>query len=193
MLNKNTIRQIILQQRKALLQNDVNALSLRVCDQLQSLSIIADAKRVALYYSHANEVSTLEFITWCVQRHTEVLLPVLSQQSLLFYPYTKNNVQLNKFSIPEPRTTSSEPMALNDCDAVIVPLVAFDQQGCRIGRGGGFYDRALVPVKRSSGRPVLIGLAYDFQYVESCHPESHDVSLDIVVTPRQVYRCKTKK
>jgi 5-formyltetrahydrofolate cyclo-ligase len=76
-------------------------------------------------------------------------------------------------------------------DLVIAPLVAVDPSGSRIGRGRGYYDRALAVLLRSPrpARPFFVGVAHAFQVVEALDRSERDVPLDAVVTPTSVLRC----
>ena len=100
---------------------------------------------------------------------------------------TDGNTQRNKLGIVEPRIDGKQLIA-QQFDAVLVPLLAFDRQGNRLGMGGGFYDRAFA-FKHQSGyrkRPLLIGIAHHFQEAESLTTESWDVSLDAIITDQEL-------
>lgn len=89
------------------------------------------------------------------------------------------------FDIPVPPPGSGE-LGAAELDAVVVPLVAFDTAGNRLGRGAGYYDRALGAARSTTAAPLLVGWAYDFQQVERIDPEPWDVRLDLVVTPTRL-------
>jgi 5-formyltetrahydrofolate cyclo-ligase len=80
-------------------------------------------------------------------------------------------------------------VAIEDLDVMLVPGLAFDAEGRRLGFGGGYYDGALASAReRAPGRPALIGLAYDFQIVDECPAGPRDVPVDLVVTDTRVLR-----
>ena len=87
------------------------------------------------------------------------------------------------FGIDEP--INGAPLPLSQHDVVLVPLVAFDETGQRLGQGGGFYDRAIAAAGAS--RPLLIGVAHAFQQVRSVPVEAWDMPLDAVVTEERVH------
>lgn len=88
----------------------------------------------------------------------------------------------DRFGIPSP--TRVVPVAVTALDLVVVPLVGADRTGRRLGRGRGYFDRALAHRRDpGSDRPVLVGVGYDFQLVELPPPAAHDVGLDAVLTP----------
>jgi 5-formyltetrahydrofolate cyclo-ligase len=91
---------------------------------------------------------------------------------------------------PEPVGTPG--VRMNDLDLLVVPGLAFDARGGRLGRGGGHYDRLLAARSGQKGhRPVLLGLGFEFQIVERVPTAAHDVRLDIVVTEERVLRAGT--
>ncbi|WP_444943024.1 5-formyltetrahydrofolate cyclo-ligase [Microbulbifer sp. ZKSA006] len=94
----------------------------------------------------------------------------------------------NRYRIPEPvRTTYRAPKLL---DLVLVPLVAFDPSGARLGMGAGFYDRTFEHKQLLPGTgPQLIGAAHQLQCVDHLPTDNWDIPLDMVVTEQQIYRC----
>ncbi|WP_237057252.1 5-formyltetrahydrofolate cyclo-ligase [Microbulbifer sediminum] len=94
----------------------------------------------------------------------------------------------NRYGIPEPvRGDSHAPMHL---DLVLVPLVAFDPSGARLGMGAGFYDRTFAFKRKLAGAgPKMIGAAHQLQCVDQLPTDSWDIPLDAVITDRQLYRC----
>jgi len=70
-------------------------------------------------------------------------------------------------------------------DAVVVPLVGFDDAGYRLGYGGGYFDRTLAALER---KPVVIGVAYEDAHLDTIHPQPHDIPMDWIVTERGIYR-----
>ncbi len=99
-----------------------------------------------------------------------------------------------RFGISEPAASAPE-IALDELDVVIVPGLAFDADGRRVGFGGGYYDGVLGELGSSAAassgpgiRPALIGLCYDFQIVARCPAGDEDVPVDLVVTDARVLR-----
>ena len=91
------------------------------------------------------------------------------------------------FGLREPAPSAPE-IAVENIDVMLLPGLAFDRAGRRLGYGGGYYDEAAGRL-RATGRGFLVGIAYDFQIVERCPAGDADVSVDCVVTDRQVVRC----
>lgn len=99
----------------------------------------------------------------------------------------------NRFGIHEP-DSSAYPLTLpSSIDLIIVPLLAFDRRANRLGMGGGFYDRSLAQRGHISSRPLLVGVAYDFQLVERLVSSWWDIPLDRVITPTKQFRFHRKR
>ncbi len=98
----------------------------------------------------------------------------------------------NRFGIPEPDTRHGAHRARRQAtwtlDVILLPLVGFDDDGQRIGMGGGFYDRTLAFTQRPGPRPRLIGLAHDCQRVTRLPVAPWDVPLDAIVSDRRILR-----
>lgn len=190
-LEKETLRQRQLRQRKGMDSGLVHQLSRRAQSSLAALSAFGAARTVGLYAPVGNEVDTQLLCEWALARNVIVAYPCVMQQDLEFVRYSADCAwDLGALGIPEPRVAvqrSSECVVPPACfDLVVVPGVAFDRSGNRLGYGKGFYDRFLA---QCSERCVFVGLAYDFQLEECLPRESHDVCLDYVVTDTVIIEC----
>ena len=114
-----------------------------------------------------------------------ILLPVCGDDGHMeFCPWSAGEPLVeNRFGIGEPTT---EAIPIDQIDAVIVPGLAFDRQGNRLGHGVGFYDRFFDRCAQQSHDPYRLGLAYDFQVVELPAPEPWDIPMHIVISPSEV-------
>lgn len=153
------------------------------------------AKHIAVYLANDGEIDPHLYVTMARLKGAHFYLPVLHPihpGKLVFSPYY-DGVELtaNRFGIPEPAFSKGLKRPAWALDAVLFPLVGFDEQGGRLGMGGGFYDRTFAFSRlRPRLAPKLIGLAHDFQKVERLPIEPWDVPLHSVVTDKQVYRVK---
>ena len=138
-------------------------------------------RRFAAYVASDGEIDPAAIIDRLLVRRRTVTLPVvLRGRELCFYRYTpQTRMVRNRFGIPEPDTIAGAYVPTASLDVVLVPLVAFDADGHRLGRGGGFYDATFA---RLSRRPLLVGLAHALQRVEALGAGDWDVPLDAVVT-----------
>ena len=144
--------------------------------KVEDLDRFREAKVVLLYWSMEDEVQTHDFVEKWYKSKT-ILLPCVDGDDLRLRQYTGADCMREgeQFGIGEP--TGEEYTDLESVDAIIVPGVAFDKEGHRMGRGRGFYDRLL----KSTPNAYKIGVCFDFQMVESVPVEPHDVMMDKVV------------
>jgi 5-formyltetrahydrofolate cyclo-ligase len=179
---KHALRQRLLTAREQL--------SAEYCEQAASLitaTLVAHpayqaASSVALYMAVKNEVPTADLIAHARLTGKAVLLPVVNGGSMFFRETTDNDELLpGAFGIREPHDSCPvrDPA---DIDLFIIPGVAFDLQGLRIGFGKGYYDRVL---HRLEGSGRFVGICYDFQLVDAIVGEPHDVIMDMVITERR--------
>lgn len=111
--------------------------------------------------------------------------------SLLFAPFEPGcRMRANKFGILEPLCEQKHLLKPRQIDLMLLPLVAFDGTGNRLGMGGGFYDRSLAHLRhrQHARKPYLIGLAHECQKTGEISAESWDIPLDAIVTEEQVYK-----
>jgi len=148
-----------------------------------------DARTLAVFASLPGEVPTGPLIQAAWTSGRRVLLPrVIADGELAFHEHVQDGPLLSgAFGVAEPPATAPQA-SLSEADLVFVPGLAFDRLGGRLGRGAGYYDRALTEAlaggtrKRGAGEPATIGLAFALQIVDAIPMEPHDVHLDAVVT-----------
>lgn len=171
--------------------------SMAISKQLSRCPQFLRAKRIAVYFANDGEIDTLDIINraWAMRKRT--YMPAIGDNKQLEFVHFKANDHLatGKWGLLQPKNCRSilSPIAL---DLILLPLVAFDPQGNRLGRGGGYYDRFLSQLRRyrpsskQGTKPHLMGLAHHCQQTEARLPiEKWDIALDSVVTDRQYIRC----
>ena len=169
-----------------------------IAHRLEGTAAWARASTVALYASLPGEVATDALISSAWRGGKRVLLPrVVGEGQLAFAEHPPAaSLVAGAFGVLEPPPT--EPSVdLVEADLVLVPGLAFDRHGGRLGRGRGYYDRALATLGRSGVRevaterdpavPRAIGVAFDLQLVETVPMDVRDVRLEAVVTPSAMY------
>lgn len=151
---------------------------------------IAQAKNIALFLSFDGEINTQPLIDALWQQNKQVYLPVLhpfSAHHLLFLHYRPDTQLIkNRFNIAEPPLDVRDVLPPEQLDVMLIPLVAFDNQGQRLGMGGGFYDRTLANWQQSGFYPI--GLAHDCQQVEQLPVAHWDIPLPEIITPKKIWR-----
>ena len=144
------------------------------------------ARRLALYFAADGEIDPLPLARLAQRQGKQLYLPVLRPGGRLgFVAWRRGGVlRRNRFGIAEPVGARALPQRL---DLVLLPLVAFDARGGRLGMGGGFYDRTFAWLSRAGAqrrRPLLVGLAHGFQQLPQLPCETWDVPLAAVATER---------
>lgn len=177
-MNKDDIRAAV-RTRKAMLDADERLEAARaVFDALSSMAAFTMADKVLIYNSLPDELSTREFIDrYAGTKH--FYLPRVNGLDLEILPYERTRMHLGAFRIEEPDGDDVADVA--DMDLIIVPAVAYDRAGNRIGRGKGYYDRLLHRAKA-----LKIGVCYSFQLMEpdQIEPDGHDVPVNFIITDR---------
>ena len=164
-----------------------------VCERLVVMDVYRSAQHIAVYWAVNGEVGLDPVIEDAWGKGKHVYLPVLENKALLFSPYRPDTpLKKNRLGLPEPDVHPSAALSGKNMDLVLMPLVAFDSQGHRMGMGGGFYDRSFAfrLTSNTRMRPVLLGIAHDFQRVDRVHREPWDVPLDGVITEFATYLSK---
>lgn len=188
------------EQPRDLLRKELRALrsSLNV-SQLQELSqsictnaatLITDAHHIAGYYALGAEVDLSALLSMLTLDNKTTYVPIVLPEFRMEFAAVDNDtpVQLNRYGIKEPQVDSTLFKAASQLDAVLVPLVGFDNQCNRMGMGGGYYDRCFEHRLETDNPPVLIGVAYEIQCVPTVYAQSWDVPLDFVVTESRILR-----
>jgi 5-formyltetrahydrofolate cyclo-ligase len=176
-------------QRNELSPQQQLAAARALSQQLMSLPWFQRAQKIAVYLANDGEIDPIVVSTKAMYRKRQCYLPSmhpLKKGQLIFGDYQGPKIK-NRFDIEEPDPKRNEMLNPQQLDLVLLPLVAFDAQGGRLGMGGGFYDRTFEFLKRpGQNKPKLVGLAHHFQQVESLPLESWDVPLSAIVTDKGI-------
>lgn len=182
---KKEVRRQIRALKRAMTDDEKRRQSEFIMQQVEQMTAFLEAQTVLLYWSMDDEVQTHDFVDrWCQSK--KMLLPCVDGDDLLLRPYTGRDclVAGEQFGIGEPAAHDATGNALpvftdlEAIDLIIVPGVAFDRDGNRLGRGRGFYDRML----KSTPNALKVGLAFDFQMLDRVPTEPFDVKMDFVIS-----------
>lgn len=171
------------ERRKALSaqQTDLSALSSFFEDYINP----TQGDIVAAYYPASGEISPVPIIKSLHQKNIICTLPIIQTDSkvLVFHSYAPGDaLTAGPYGMMQP--THGQPATPT---ILIVPLLAFDRLGNRLGQGGGFYDATLAALRRQNANVTAVGLAYDQQECLDRLPvEEHDQKLNWIVTPSRV-------
>lgn len=180
---KRRIRRAMRERLREITLECAQSAGLRIADEIERLAVWRAAARVVLFASLPDEIDTTAIWLRAIRDGKSVLLPRLtSARSLEFAIASKSTlISGSRYPVPEP-PFESPAMDLNQCDLVLVPGLAFDRQGGRLGRGGGYYDRTFAPGSMPGPRPILIGVGFGFQVVDRLPMTSLDVRMDGILT-----------
>ncbi|MCM1401947.1 MAG: 5-formyltetrahydrofolate cyclo-ligase [Bacteroides sp.] len=177
-MNKDDIRRRVKARKRLLTEIERNEAASRVFEQLERIAAFALSNNILIYNSLPDELSTRGFIDkWSGSKR--FFLPRVNGVDLDLLPYEKTSLKMGAFHIEEP--TGDDISDPREMELIIVPAVAYDRSGNRIGRGKGFYDR-LLP--RSNA--YRIGVAYDFQLFDELEVDEMDVPVDMVITETSI-------
>ncbi|MFJ4899776.1 5-formyltetrahydrofolate cyclo-ligase [Streptomyces sp. NPDC088727] len=182
---KALLRRELLAARRLLTGEDVERAAEALARRALTLPELSGARTVAAYVSVGREPGTRALLDALRARGVRVLLPVLlPDNDLDWAPYegTGSLAQAGR-GLLEPAGERLGPDAVLDADAVLLPGLAVDGRGMRLGRGGGSYDRVLARLSAAGAHPSLIVLLYDAEVAARVPEEPHDHPVDAVVTP----------
>lgn len=192
-MNRQQLRQQIRARRRALTHIQQQQAAQRLERLLKKHPLFLGRKRIAFYLASDGEISPGPLIRAALKAGKECYLPVLHpvrHNRLWFVRYRPGcRMVRNRFGIEEPHGTLNPRVSAWALDLVLLPLVAFDAAGGRLGMGGGFYDRTFAFKQRPGcvRGPKLVGLAHELQRVERLELASWDIPLAGVVTDRRLY------
>lgn len=181
---KRALRARMLDARDALPADDVARRSEQIAARLLALPEVQRAGTIFCYLSFGNEVATHPLLRYWLADGRRVLVPVFDLERRCYRPGVLRDVDCDlatgRFGILEPKTFAPPD---GHADVAVVPGLAFDAAGHRLGFGKGYYDAML----RAFGG-VKIGLAFDCQMVPAVPAAGHDVTMDFIVTETRVIR-----
>ncbi|MCM1152887.1 MAG: 5-formyltetrahydrofolate cyclo-ligase [Muribaculum sp.] len=173
-MEKKEIRRKIKNMRTMLNELEKARAAQQVFDRLEKTAAFLLADHILMYHSLPDELSTHRFLEkWAGKKH--FYLPRVNGVNLDILPYDQSRLELGSFHIEEP--CGDELTDPDTLELIIVPAVAYDRKGNRLGRGKGFYDRLL-----HTSKAAKIGVGYEFQLLEDLPVEPHDVPMDMVIT-----------
>ena len=187
---KNQIRTRVLKLRDSISQQERQVREQIISKRIQDLPVFIKASAIFFYASFRSEVGTLLFIEQTLKMGKRVILPVVIKEQTrlaLYEIYSIHELVPGYMKIPEPIHDGKSEFNLAHVDLIIIPGVAYDRKGNRIGYGGGYYDRLLADLK--SVKVPILAPSFIEQLVPSIPSESHDRKVDIIVTEDGVIYC----
>lgn len=181
-MKKATQRTRLLRQLSQVGRDEQRAASFSVCETIMSLPIYQRAEHLALYYAKDMEIQLDWLWQDACKRGKQCYFPkMLPNHALCFLPADLSTRFLkNKVGVLEPEVDVSQQMST--CDLCVVPLIGFDAQGNRLGRGAGYYDRFLAMLHPR----YSVGVGYAFQGCDAIEIDATDYPLNLIVTEQGV-------
>ncbi|QDG53370.1 5-formyltetrahydrofolate cyclo-ligase [Persicimonas caeni] len=195
--NKAELRTAVLKKRDELTSRVAETHSRDLCERLDAITQLEAFSAIAGYAPIRNEIDATAYLARRQEQGARLYFPrVTGPSSLCFVPVDSlDELEPGSFGVPEPQ---GEPASVEELELFLVPGVAFDKQGRRLGFGRGFYDRALARALSARKRnqtskltpPVLVGVCYHWQLIEGEIPvEPHDISMDVIATDEETIWC----
>lgn len=184
---KKELRTVVKNKLKEMGAIEHKSKSEKIQEHLSSTSLWKEVSTIAITISRGNEVDTYQIIKKAWTEGKKVVVPKTypKKKEMVFFQITSfDELENTYFQLKEPKETVCFPYRREDIELIIVPGVAFDRKGNRLGYGGGYYDRYLDHYKGNT-----CALAFEEQLVSEIPLESYDVPVQMIVTENQVYKC----
>lgn len=182
------MKQIIRDQIKARLKKHTTKI---MQDAAQNLLInlkplLDTVTRIAVYHAHGYELNLSNVIDYCVSNGKELFQP-------LSYKHSKHML-LTKYDEKYSEIFSAKEFVPDECyewynlDLILLPLIAVDKLGFRLGKGGGYYDTTLMKMQNNISAPILCGIGFDSQLIENVPKNDWDIQLDYFASEQQLIK-----
>jgi 5-formyltetrahydrofolate cyclo-ligase len=183
MKSKKEIREEIRQKLKRQGKKERDQRSGKIYRLLLGLPQFRDSTKPLIYLSLPEEVDTLPLIGWCLKEGKKVVVPAMptTDQAFELRQITDlaKDTQIGGFGMLEPRLDQTKKVTPQEIDCAVLPALAFDRSGKRLGRGGGYFDKVLANIRKGVPR---IGLAFEFQVMNDIPTDVHDQPIDHLIS-----------
>ena len=175
-MDKKALRREIGAKKRAMSIEEIEAASQRLTERFFETDAYKTARSIYAYLPYNQEIRTWNIVKRALEDGKQVAVPKCYDDVMKFlWIYDLDHIAPGAFNIPEP--IADEPEADDDSALILMPGLAFDPQGHRLGYGGGFYDRYLA----EHHDHTLVALCYDFQLFDHLETEAHDIPVDLVI------------
>ena len=181
-LNKGHIRALLLKRRRSLSEEEYRSQSERIVEGIRSLDAFLHSENPVLFCPFDREPDITPLFSFLLSTKGFLILPKVKDDHIELYRVnTTEDLKPQSFCILEP--SEGERVSPEEVDFILVPGVAFDRRGYRLGFGKGYYDRLLVNIKG-----LKVGVCYSFQVLEEIPTDPWDVPVDMIVTEKFVIK-----
>jgi 5-formyltetrahydrofolate cyclo-ligase len=183
--SKDALRQAMLKIRNSLPVELLDEMSEEIQNKIIDMNEFTSANTVAAYHSIGSEVRTSRILNAVLQMNKRLALPKVIDETRIIFAEVKdlnNDLQVGMYNIMEPK---EHCLQVENIDLILVPGIAWDEHGHRVGYGQGYYDRYLAKINTFS-----IGLGYEFQVFEEIQYGKNDFRVNMLVTDKRIIRTK---
>lgn len=176
-------------------QVDKEPLSQKICETFTALPEYAAAKTVMFYVDVRSEVRTRHYLATALTHGKKIVVPYCVEGLLeLFHLESMEELEIGAYKILEPRKdlrpVPPKKVDVKELDLIMVPGVAFDTRGARMGHGFGYYDKLLEHARPDA---PLVALAFECQLFPEIPTQEHDIFMDKIITEKAVYPGRGRK
>ena len=183
-MEKKSLRKIIINRRDTMKKEIRREKEIVIKEELRNTLLYKKSKNIFIYIGYGSEINTSLIIEDMLDDNKCVLVPridSINREMQAIQINSLEGLELNRYGILEP-SHSKKAFNRNEIDLIILPGVAFDDKGGRLGYGGGYYDKYLTNLNTFIPKVVL---AYDFQILENIPLEEHDIKYDYLITEKR--------
>ena len=184
----------MLKRRRSEASEEIERKSYRIWERLLTFDLFLKGRGILFYLALEDEVQTRPMIEAALGMGKRISVPLIDEEEREIFPSILKDpdkeLTPGPWGILEPKRKFYRPFPLEEIDLVIVPGVAFDEAGNRLGFGRGFYDKFL---RRLPERISFVALAFELQVVKSLPSRSHDVAVDYIITEKRIIKCKERR
>lgn len=181
LMDKSSIRKKIISERDKIDIKEKRYKDNKIKEKLMETKYYKECEKIFIYIGFGSEINTYEYIQDFFKDNKRIFVPRTNIKNKTMEAVEindLNNLEKNKYGILEP-SLDKEQIDKNEIELIILPGVAFDKVGGRIGYGGGYYDKFL---KNVSSKAIKVALAYDLQVLDKIPMEEHDIKYDYLIT-----------
>ncbi len=190
-MEKKALRKKIISLRDQLLPEEITAKSSLIAAGLYNLQAYRDAGAVMFFITFGTEVDTRPMVEETIKRGKLALAPKALPETRELIPSRvldwDSDLVPGAYNIPEPGEDTLRPVKPETIDLLVVPGVAFDLKGNRLGYGGGYYDRFFPLLNKQT---PLVALVFDLQILPEIPVDEWDRRVDIIITEKRVIDCR---
>lgn len=190
-MSKQQLRKLVRERLDNLTKKSIEIQSDNVYTTILNLNQFHNSNNIALYMSMDKEIDTNKLLQKAFDLKKSVFIPRVNGDvmNMIKINDTKNLIK-NKFGIWEPSNSADVNTPDYSLDLIIVPALAFDNLGNRLGHGKGYYDKYFESYEQKyNSIPLLVGIAFDEQLVDNVPVTDSDVKMDMVVVNEKIYKC----